>query len=109
MATRFLLTLLLVGLGEIYTFILIRSMVRNLPKGWKFGVFFVYILFTLLTWASIFFFRRIDWASLPHMTRNIFVAFTIGWFVGKILIGAVMLIDDLRRIILFLLLKFFPD
>ncbi|HRO43910.1 MAG TPA: metallophosphoesterase [Flavipsychrobacter sp.] len=108
MRTRFLTTLVLVILGEIYSFILVRSAVRSLPGAWRIGVFSLYVGLTLLTWSSMIFFRKIDWANLPHMSRNIFVAFTIGFFVAKILIAAVMLFDDLRRIVLWLTWKFFP-
>jgi len=109
MKTRFLITLGLVVLGEIYSFVLVRSAVRNLPNPWKAILFGLYILLTLLTWGSLFFFRKIDWAHLPHMARNIFVAFTIGFFVAKILIATVMLIDDLRRLFLGLTFRLFPS
>ncbi len=109
MRTRFLLTFILIILGEIYSFILVRSAIKNLPGGWRIVLFAFYILLTIFTWSSFFLFRRIDWANLPHMARNVFVAFTIGFFVAKILAGAVMLIDDLRRIVLWLILKISPE
>lgn len=108
MQKRFLLTILLVVLGEVYTFFLVRSALRNMAAPWRVGLFSLYIFATLVTWASMFFFRKIDWANLPHMTRNIFVAFTIGFFVAKILVASVMLIDDLRRLFVVLSARFFP-
>jgi uncharacterized protein len=108
MQKRFLITLAFIVLGEVYSFILIRAAVKSLPNPWRAILFAGYILLTIVTWGSIFLFRKIDWAHLPHMTRNIFVAFTIGFFVAKILIATVMLIDDLRRIVLFLAAKIFP-
>lgn len=109
MPSRFLITLALIIIAEIYSFILVRSAVKPLPHNWRLGLVVLYILVTLLTWASIFFFRKIDWAHLPHMARNIYVAFTIGFFVAKILVVPVMLIDDLRRIFLWIILKIFPE
>ncbi len=108
MPLRFLLTLLFVIAAEVYTFVLVRSITRNMPQAWRSGIVIFYVLVTVLAWLSIFFFRRIDWANLPHGARNIYVAFTIGFFVGKLLILAVMLIDDIRRIFLWIILKYFP-
>ncbi len=108
MPLRFLFTLVFVLAAEVYTFVLIRSVVRNMPQPWRLATVAVYLGFTALSWLSIFFFRKIDWAHLPHGSRNIFVAFTIGFFVGKLFVLAVMLIDDIRRIFLWLILKYFP-
>lgn len=108
MRTRFLVTLLLIILAEIYSFILVRSATRSIPSPWRMIIFGFYLLLTIGTWSSIFLFRRIDWAHLPHMARNIFIAFTIGFFVGKLLILAIMLIDDVRRIFFWLTVKIFP-
>lgn len=108
MPLRFLLTLLFVIAAEVYTFVLVRAVVRNMPQSWRLAIVSIYVAITALAWISIFFFRRIDWAHLPHGARNIYVAFTIGFFVGKLLILAVMLIDDIRRIFLWLILKYFP-
>ncbi|MBS1782006.1 MAG: metallophosphoesterase [Bacteroidetes bacterium] len=105
MQKRFLIILTLFILGEVYSFILVRSSVRSLPNPWRSFLFGFYILVTALTWASLIFFRKIDWAHLPHLSRNIFVAFTLGFFVAKILVATIMLIDDLRRIVLWLSLK----
>ena len=109
MRTRFLLTLGLVALAEIYSFILIRSVTRSLPGAWKIALWAAYLFVTLLSWSSIFLFRRIDWASLPHMTRYIFVAFTLGLFVAKLLVLVVMLIDDLRRVLLWVFYRISPN
>ncbi len=109
MQKRFLIVLLMIILGEVYSFILVRSAVKSLPGVWRVVLFTTYILLTLLTWSSIFLFRRIDWAHLPHMARNIFVAFTIGFMVAKLLVFALMFIDDLRRLMLWLLFKIAPS
>lgn len=109
MPTRFFITLGFILLAEVYCFILFRSVTRNLPAAWKWTILMAYSIVTILAWCSIFLFRRIDWAHLPHMARNIFVAFLIGFFVGKLLVLAVMLIDDVRRLLVFLTVKLFPD
>lgn len=105
---RFIIAISLIILAEVYSFILIRSFIRPLTGAWKTGILTIYILMSLLAWAGIIFFKVINWAELPHTTRNIYVAFTLGLFVGKILILTIMLLDDLRRIIYWALLKIFP-
>lgn len=108
MPLRFFVTLFFIVAAEVYSFILIRAVVRNIPQPWRIVLMSLYIIITALTWISIFLFRKIDWAHLPHGARNIYIAFMVGFFVGKLLILAVMLIDDIRRIFLWLILKYFP-
>jgi uncharacterized protein len=109
MPLRFFIILALLILAEVYSLILVRSSIRALPQGWRIGLLGIYIILTLVTWTSIFLFRKIDWAHLPHMVRNIYVAFTIGFFVAKILIVPIMLLDDLRRLSLWGVLRIFPE
>jgi len=75
----------------------VRSALRSLPGPWRTGLTVLYLTLTALTWTSLIFFRRIHWSSMHHMVRNVFVAFTIGFFVGKIFILLIMLLDDIRR------------
>lgn len=112
MRARFLIFLIIIGLAEFYSFVLIRSITRPLSNPWRVSIIALYITVTLLTWGSFIFFRQLNWANMPHMARNIFIAFTIGLWVGKILIASVMLIDDLRRLALWLISFFYtpsPD
>jgi predicted MPP superfamily phosphohydrolase len=102
MRTRFLITLSLIILGEVYSFILVRSVVKSFPSPWKTIAITTYFLLTAMTWGSFLLFRRIDWAHLPHYSRNLFVAFTIGFFIAKIFMAVIMLMDDVRRIVLWL-------
>ena len=79
MLQRLIIFLLLFGLAEYYSFRVVRSAVRTLPSGGRLGIIIFYIFLTLFTWSSFFMFRQINWANLPHMLRNIYVAFTIGF------------------------------
>lgn len=99
MSLRILIFLAIVILAEYYSFVVVRGAVRSLPPAWRNGLLVFYILMTLLTWAGLLFFRRIDWGSLPPMVRNIYVAFTMGFVIGKILVLVVMLGDEIRRIV----------
>lgn len=108
MQKTFFIVIAFILLAETYSFILIRSSVRQLPGPWNKILFVLYILASLLVWCSIFFIRQINWADLPHTGRNIFLAFAIGFMVAKILMATVMLFDDLRRFIVWLALKIAP-
>jgi predicted MPP superfamily phosphohydrolase len=55
-----------------------------------------------MAWLGFFLFRRIDWAHVPHLLRNIYIAFVFGFSVGKILILLLMLIDEVRRLVLWI-------
>ncbi len=103
---RLLLFLAIFGFAEYYSFIVMRSALRTLPQGAKTSVMAVYLLLSLAAWLGIVFFRRIDWASLPHMPRNIYVAFTLGLLVGKTLILVVMLADEARRLLVWVINMF---
>ncbi len=88
--------------AEYYSFLVVRSATKFLPPGARITLTGIYVFVTLATWAGLLFFRKIDWASLPTMGKNFYVAFTMGLLVGKILILIVMLGDELRRGIIWL-------
>ncbi len=98
MPLRFIIVLSVIGLAEYYSFIAVRSAVRSLPGAWKTSLITLYLVLTALAWAGLIFFRQINWAGVPHLLRNLYVAFVLGFVVGKILVLLVMLIDDLRRL-----------
>ncbi len=108
MPLRFVITLLCIFIAEFYAFIVIRSALRSLSPTARIIILVAYFIITLMSWSSIIFFRQINWSALPHMARNVFVALVLGMFVGKLLILVVMLVDDLRRIVLWLFYKVAP-
>lgn len=107
MQYRVFIFLGLILAAEYYSFVVLKSAMRTFPQGWKQGLTVLYFLATAMVWAGLLFFRQINWAGLPHYVRNIYVAFALGLAVGKLLILAVMLIDDARRLILWLISLFF--
>jgi predicted MPP superfamily phosphohydrolase len=108
MPLRFFITLGLVFIAEFYAFIVVRSALRALSPAVRVTLTVLYFVLTLMSWGSIFLFRRIDWASMPHMTRNIFVAFVLGFFVAKLFILVLMLTDEIRRFVLWIFYKIAP-
>jgi len=90
-------------LAEFYSFVVVRSSVSNMPAVWRTSLITLYIVLTVITWLGFIFFRQINWANVPHMLRNIYIAFVLGFVVGKILVLLVMLVDDIRRLITWLI------
>ncbi len=94
---RLVIILAIIAIAEYYSYVAVRAAVQSLPTGLRVGTMALYILLSLSAWAGIAFFRTINWANVPHLLRNIYIAFVIGFIVGKILILIIMLVDDLRR------------
>ena len=103
MAIRLIIILSIVGLAEYYSFIVVRSAVRNMPAPWRIGIIAAYLALTTFSWLGLILFRQINWASVPHLLRNVYIAFVLGFVVGKILILLVMLVDDIRRLVTWLI------
>lgn len=107
MKTRFFVFITIVLLAEIYSFVAVRSALKPLTGPWRTGLMTLYIVATLATWLSMLLFRQLNWAAMPHYIRNVFIAFTIGFWMGKILVASVMLIDDIRRLFTWVLGMFY--
>ena len=103
MRLRLIIILSIIGLAEYYSFIVVRSSVRNMPSAWRYTLTILYLAFTTLSWLGLILFRQINWANVPHLLRNVYIAFVLGFVVGKILILLVMLLDDIRRLVTWLI------
>ena len=103
MALRLIIILSIIALAEYYSFIVVRSAVRNLPSAWRVSVTVLYLALTTMSWLGLVLFRQINWANVPHLLRNVYIAFVLGFVVGKILVLLVMLVDDIRRLVTWLI------
>lgn len=99
MRARFLIVLSLIAIAEYYSFVVVRSALRTFPQTWRTGVIIFYFLLTAASWSGLLLFNQIHWASIPHMIRNLYVAFTLGFMLGKLVILIIMLGDEVRRLI----------
>ncbi|MBN9481779.1 MAG: metallophosphatase [Bacteroidetes bacterium 43-93] len=98
MALRLLIFLGIFALIEYYSFIVVRSAVRTFPSTARTIALTIYACVTIAAWSGIFLFRFINWPSIPHLVRNFYIAFTLGFIVGKLLVTLVMLGDEVRRL-----------
>ena len=106
MGLRMIIILSIIILAEYYSFTLINSLVRNLPGVWRISLITIYVALTILIWGGILFFRKIFWHGMPSFFRNVYIALVLGVFIGKILIMAVLMIDDVRRLFTWLVSLF---
>lgn len=97
MSLRLIIFLVIICIAEYYGYIAVRAAVQPLSAPLRIGVMALYIVLTVAAWSGLLFFRTINWAAVPHLLRNVYIAFTLGFVVGKVLILIIMLIDDLRR------------
>lgn len=97
MKLRFFIILSIIGLAEYYSFIVVRSAARSLSPAWRNTTMAAYLALSAISWLGLIFFRQVNWAAMPHIVRNVYVAFVLGFVVGKVLILLVMLVDDIRR------------
>ncbi len=102
MKLRIVIILSIIGLAEYYSFIVVRSAVRTMPPVWRTVLMALYLSLTTMSWLGLIFFRAVNWAALPHLLRNVYIAFVLGFVVGKILVLLVMLVDDIRRLLTWL-------
>ena len=100
---RLVIILGIIAIAEYYSFIVVRSSVRNMPPVWRTSLITLYLLLTTISWLGLILFRQINWAAVPHLLRNVYIAFVLGFVVGKILILLVMLVDDIRRLVTWLI------
>ena len=106
MGLRFLIVLAIIGFAEYYSFVVVRSLARSLSSPARNAIIITYLAVTIISWLGFVLFRRLNWANMPHLLRNLYIAFVIGLFIGKVLILLVMLIDDIRRLLTWVITSF---
>lgn len=99
MSKQFLFFVLFILIVEYYSFVAVRSVLRNTNSGFQIGMYISYAILTLaVLWSfyamSLWF--RTEW---PSLTLKYTVNFFIGVFLGKVLITAILLIADLIMLI----------
>lgn len=101
---KIILFFLVVGLAEYYSFIVLKMAVRNFPGYVRNLILGGYVLIDILCWVG-FFVLRSGILKLPNTVKAIYIALAIGLLVSKALILIVMLGDDVRRGVLWMIEK----
>jgi len=105
---RLVVFLGIIAVAEYYSYVVVRSAVRMAPQYWRNALMALYLLVTVLSWLGLFFFRQIQGSEMPGFLRNLYIAGMMGIFVGKMLIAVMMLVDELRRLALWIWRFFNP-
>lgn len=101
---RIILFFAVVALAEYYSFIVLRSALRNASSILRNTTLSLYVIIDLLCWSG-FFLIRSGLVNLPNGVKTVYIALSIGLLVSKALILVIMLGDDARRAIVWLIDK----
>lgn len=93
------ISLLIFAVLEYYSFVALNVAMRNYNSLFRYTIFGVYILITLLVWFSLFTFRSWTNADFNPSLRILIISFVMGFLAAKVLVATFMLLDDLRRLI----------
>lgn len=94
-----------VALAEYYSFIVVRSALRSAPHLLRNALLTLYIIIDLLCWSG-FFIIRSGIITIPSYVKTVYIALAVGLLVSKAIILFIMLGDDARRAILWLIAQF---
>jgi len=110
--TGIIISLAILALVEYYGIVTLNVAMRNHNHAFRVTVFILYILLTLLAWYSIFNFRTWAMETWHPSLRVLLLSFTLGFLAAKVLMAVFMLIDDLRRLVTWIvscISSFFPQ
>lgn len=93
------ISLVIFAVLEYYSFVALNVAMRNYNSLFRYSIFGIYILITLLVWFSLFTFRSWTNADFNPSLRIMIISFVLGFLAAKVLVATFMLLDDLRRLI----------
>ena len=109
MWVRFVIIFIIVLLAEIYCYILIRSVIKSLPIYLRGSIMAFYLVITAFYWLYLLLLNRTDIIiKMPIGLQNFCNTLFTGLLIGKVLVMLVMLIDDIRRVIVWAFTTLFP-
>lgn len=103
---RIVLFFAILAIAEYYSFIVVRTILRPLPSLWRTVFMGLYLTINILCWAGFFLIRSGVLSNIPNAIKTVYIALAIGLLVSKVLILIIMLGDDVRRSILWIIERF---
>lgn len=107
-----IISLAIFAVLEYYSFVAVNVSMRNYNNTFRYSVFALYALITILVWVSLFTFRSWTSEDFNPSLRILLISFVMGFLAAKVLVATFMIIDDLRRLITWCvrhLSSFFPQ
>jgi len=99
MSTQFLFFGLFILAVEYYSFVAMRSVLRNTSSGFQLGIYILYGVLSLAVLWSFYVMPHWFRTAWPSLTVKYIVNILIGVFLGKVLIAAILLLTDLIMVI----------
>jgi uncharacterized protein len=84
---------------EYYSFVAVRTVLKPVNGSMYWGLFFLYILLSLVTFWSLYAFPHYAKSAWPAISLKYFVNVFIGLFIGKVLVAIIMLLADILLIL----------
>jgi len=103
---RIVLFFAILAIAEYYSFIVVRTILRPLPSLWRTVFMGLYLTINILCWAGFFLIRSGVLSNIPNAIKTVYIALAIGLLVSKVLILIIMLGDDVRRSVLWIIERF---
>lgn len=99
--------LLVVGIVEYYTYSAIKFGLRGVRSPLKNYLMIIYIVITVAWFATLFSIPYLRTADISKGLRNFLIAFSMGFLLMKLMISLILLIDDVRRFVFYIIGKFY--
>lgn len=99
MSKQFLIFGLFILVMEYYSFVAVRSVLRNTNSGFQLGMYILYGILSLAVLWSMYAMPHWFRTSWPSLTLKYTVNILIGVFLGKVLIAVLLLLTDLVMVI----------
>lgn len=104
-----LIMILILGALEYYTFTALKLATSNLRQSYKQAITIGYIILTIIWLGVLLSFPVLRNAEMSKGLRSFLVAFGMGLLLTKLLIGLILFLDDIKRILFYVVDKFYGD
>lgn len=104
-----IVVVLVVVLLEYYSIIAFRFAIRNVRPPYKQTLFGIYIALTVCWFVVLLSFPMLRTMDMSKTLRNFLITFSMGFLITKLLIGSILLIDDIRRIVFYVISLFYTS
>lgn len=97
--SRLLFFILFVLAVEYYSYVAVRTVLRNTNGSLHFWLFLFYIVLSLATLWSLYAFPHFGRTAWPSVTLKYTVNILIGVFIGKVVVALIMLVTDIVMVV----------